>query len=198
QRWRVQSLQQESSDIRSFVLTPETGAAPSFAAGQHLPIRVTTAAGETLLRTYSLSSAPSDGQLRISVRAQGVVSRHLHEQVQVGDVREVRPPLGSFTLDSASNRPLVLIGAGVGIPRLLSMRREKVALGQGRRRRFLQGARTRAGRRFQAGPRELAQRAWGLLPVHRALSAAVQGAVCARAYPQQGWIDRAKSKAARP
>lgn len=97
QRWRVLSLQQESSDIRSFVLAPEQGVAPRFAAGQHLPIRITTATGDTLLRTYSLSSAPSDGQLRISVKAQGVVSRHLHEQVQVGDVLEVRPPLGSFT-----------------------------------------------------------------------------------------------------
>ena len=72
------SLQQESSDIRSFVLAPEQGVAPRFAAGQHLPIRITTAAGDTLLRTYSLSSAPSDGQLRISVKAQGLVSRHLH------------------------------------------------------------------------------------------------------------------------
>jgi ferredoxin-NADP reductase/predicted pyridoxine 5'-phosphate oxidase superfamily flavin-nucleotide-binding protein len=198
QRWRVQSLQQESSDIRSFVLAPETGAAPSFAAGQHLPIRVTTAAGETLLRTYSLSSAPSDGQLRISVRAQGVVSRHLHQQVQVGDVLEVRPPLGSFTLDSDSNRPLVLIGAGVGITPLLSMLREQVALGQGRRMHFFQGARTLADLPFQAELRELVQRAGGLLQVHRALSAAEQGAVLGRDYEQQGRIDLAQIKAALP
>jgi ferredoxin-NADP reductase/predicted pyridoxine 5'-phosphate oxidase superfamily flavin-nucleotide-binding protein len=198
QRWRVQSLQQESSDIRSFVLTPETGAAPSFAAGQHLPIRVTTAAGETLLRTYSLSSAPSDGQLRISVRAQGVVSQYLHEQVQVGDVLEVRPPLGSFTLDSDSNRPLVLIGAGVGITPLLSMLREQVALGQGRRVHFFQGARTLADLPFQAELRELVQRAGGLLQVHRALSAAEQGAVLGRDYEQQGRIDLAQIKAALP
>lgn len=198
QRWRVQSLQQESSDIRSFVLAPETGAAPSFAAGQHLPIRVTTAAGETLLRTYSLSSAPSDGQLRISVRAQGVVSRHLHQQVQVGDVLEVRPPLGSFTLDSDSNRPLVLIGAGVGITPLLSMLREQVALGQGRRMHFFQGARTLADLPFQAELRELVQRAGGLLQVHRALSAAEQDAVLGRDYEQKGRIDLAQIKAALP
>jgi uncharacterized protein len=196
QRWRVLSLQQESSDIRSFVLAPQQGAAPSFAAGQHLPIRISSAAGETLLRTYSLSSAPSDGFLRISVKAQGVVSRHLHEQVQVGDVLEVRAPLGSFTLNSDTHRPLVLIGAGVGITPLLSMLREQVALGRGRRIHFFQGARTLADLPFQAELRELVQRANGLLHIHRALSAPGSDAVLGRDYEQQGRLDLAQIKAA--
>ncbi len=195
QRWRVQSVQQESADIRSLVLAPETGVAPDFAAGQHLPIRITTAAGETLLRTYSLSSAPSDGQLRISVKAQGVVSRHLHEQVQVGDVLDVRPPLGSFTLNSDSKRPLVLIGAGVGITPLLSMLREQVALGQGRRIHFFQGARTLADLPFQAELRELVQRAGGLLKIHRALSTPEADALPGRDYEQHGRIELAQIKA---
>lgn len=195
QRWRVQSVQQESADIRSLVLAPETGAAPSFAAGQHLPIRITTAAGETLLRTYSLSSAPSDGQLRISVKAQGVVSRHLHEQVQVGDVLDVRPPLGSFTLNSDTDRPLVLIGAGVGITPLLSMLREQVALGQGRRIHFFQGARTLAELPFQAELCELMQRAGGLLKIHRALSMPEADALPGRDYEQHGRIELAQIKA---
>lgn len=198
QRWRVQSVQQESADIRSLVLAPEAGAAPDFAAGQHLPIRITTAAGETLLRTYSLSSAPSDNQLRISVKAQGVVSRHLHEQVQVGDVLDVRPPLGSFTLNSDTDRPLVLIGAGVGITPLLSMLREQVALGQGRRIHFFQGARTLADLPFQAELRELVQRAGGLLKIHRALSTPEADALSGRDYEQQGRIELAQIKAALP
>jgi uncharacterized protein len=196
QRWRVQSLQQESVDIRSFVLAPEQGVAPRFAAGQHLPIRITTATGDTLLRTYSLSSAPSDGQLRISIKAQGLVSRHLHEQIQVGDVLEVRPPLGSFTLNSDTNRPLVLIGVGVGITPLLSMLREQVALGQGRRIHFFQGARMLADLPFQAELRELVQRAGSLLKIHRALSAPEQDAVLGRDYEQHGRIELAQIKAA--
>jgi len=196
QRWRVQHQQQESADIRSFVLAPEQGVAPRFAAGQHLPIRITTATGETLLRTYSLSSAPSDGQLRISIKAQGVVSRHLHEQIRVGDVLDVRPPLGSFTLNSETNRPLVLIGAGVGITPLLSMLREQVALEQGRRIHFFQGARTLADLPFQAELRELVQRAGGLLQVHRALSAPEQDAVLGHDYEQHGRIELAQIKAA--
>ncbi|MGG2396677.1 pyridoxamine 5'-phosphate oxidase family protein [Pseudomonas sp. SH1-B] len=196
QRWRVQSLQQESVDIRSFVLAPEAGIVPAFSAGQHLPIRITTAEGETLLRTYSLSSAPSDGFLRISVKAQGVVSRHLHEQLQAGDVLDVRPPLGSFTLDGDSERPLVLIGAGVGITPLLSMLREQVALGQGKRIHFFQGARRLSDLPFQAELGELVKRADGLLHVHRALSAPEEEAILGHDYEQRGRIDLAQIKAA--
>lgn len=194
QRWRVQSVQQESADIRSLVLAPEAGVAPDFAAGQHLPIRITTATGETLLRTYSISSAPSDAFLRISVKAQGVVSRHLHEQVREGDVLEVRAPLGSFTLNSDTDRPLVLIGAGIGITPLLSMLREQVALGQGRRIHFFQGARTLADLPFQAELRELVLRADGLLKIHRALSAPEADALPGRDYEQQGRIELAQIK----
>ncbi|UFQ98864.1 pyridoxamine 5'-phosphate oxidase family protein [Pseudomonas wenzhouensis] len=198
QRWRVQSLQQESADIRSFVLAPETGAAPSFAAGQHLPIRISGAAGEPLLRSYSLSSAPSDGYLRISVKAQGVASRYLHAQVRVGDVLEVRAPLGRFTLNCDSDRPLVLIGAGVGITPLLSMLREQVALGQGKRMHFFQGARTLADLPFQAELRELVQRAGGLLKIHRALSAPEADALLRLDYEHHGRIELAQIKAALP
>ena len=64
------------------------------------------------------------------------MSRHLHEQVQVGDVLEVRAPLGSFTLNSDTHRPLVLIGAGtdawnlfyLGISRLESPLYARIAL----------------------------------------------------------------------
>lgn len=202
QRWRVQSLQQESRDIRSLLLAPEEGGAVSFAAGQHLPLRIVTTAGERLVRTYSLSSAPSDGYLRISVKAQGRVSRHLHEQVRVGDLLEVRPPLGRFTLNTDSARPVVLIGAGVGITPLLSMLRELVELNarqaSGRRIHFFQGARALHDLAFQIELRELAQRAGGLLHIHRALSAPGPDAQPGRDYEAHGRLDLAQIKAALP
>jgi ferredoxin-NADP reductase len=108
----------------------------------------------------------------------------------------VRPPLGSFTLNSDINRPLVLVGAGVGITPLLSMLREQVALGQGRRIHFFQGARTLADLPFQAELRELVKRAGGLLQVHRALSAPEQDAVLGHDYEQHGRIELAQIKAA--
>ncbi|MBD9415319.1 pyridoxamine 5'-phosphate oxidase family protein [Pseudomonas sp. PDM16] len=202
QHWRVLEQRQESRDIRSLLLAPEDGGAVSFAPGQHLPVRITTAQGEVLVRTYSLSSAPSDGFLRISVKAQGKGSRHLHEQVRVGDLLEVRQPLGGFTLKTDSSRPVVLIGAGVGITPLLSMLRELVAAnaGQapGRRIHFFQGARALHDLPFQAELQALVQGAAGRLHVHRALSAPGEEAMQGRDYESQGRLELAQVQAALP
>lgn len=70
QAWRVQRVEQESRDIRSFYLEPPASSTVAFAPGQHVPVQIQLDGEAALIRTYSLSSAPSDGYLRISVKAQ--------------------------------------------------------------------------------------------------------------------------------
>ncbi|MCX5508989.1 pyridoxamine 5'-phosphate oxidase family protein [Pseudomonas sp. BJa3] len=180
--WRVLRVEQESRDIRSFYLQPEEGTAVDFAPGQHIPVRLQVDGEAPLIRTYSLSSAPSDGHLRISVKAQGPASRYLHQQLKVGDPLQVRLPMGSFTLDHTSDRPLVLVGAGVGITPLIAMLREQLALGLGRRIYLFHGSRTLADLPFQHELAELQQHAGGLLSIHRALSLPEPQAVQGRDY----------------
>lgn len=170
QAWRVLRVEQESRDIRSFYLEPPSDSGVTFAPGQHIPVQVQIDGEAAMIRTYSLSSAPSDGYLRISVKAQGPASRHLHERVKPGDVLDVRSPMGSFTLDEQSTRPLVLIGAGVGITPLLAMLREQLNKGQARRIHLFHGARSLADLPFGQELASLRQQAGGLLHVHRALS----------------------------
>lgn len=186
QDWQVLRVERESEDIRSFYLQPPTGVTVDFAPGQHLPIRLATGE-QPLIRTYSLSSAPSDGELRISVKAQGPASRHLHEQVRVGDHLQVRAPMGSFTLKRDSARPVVLIAAGVGITPLLSMLRE-LAAGPARRVHLFQSARTLGQLPFQREIAELRQRA-PHLQIHRALSRPEDSAVLGVDFEQQGRLD---------
>ncbi|MBV4464632.1 pyridoxamine 5'-phosphate oxidase family protein [Pseudomonas sp. SWRI79] len=155
-RWRplrVTRIEQESHNIRSIYLEPADGAGlPVFQAGQHLPLRFNLG-GEIHIRTYSLSSAPSDDFFRISVKRDGVVSSHLHEQIQVGDLLEARAPQGHFTVAPNERRPLVLLAAGVGITPLLSMVREVVYQGLRTRRIrptwFFQSSRTLADQPFR-------------------------------------------------
>jgi hypothetical protein len=99
--FRVCQIQQESSSIRSLLLEPADGFARSLhQPGQYLPIRLTLPGhAESLVRTYTLSSAPSDASYRISVKAEGLVSRHLH-QLRVGDIVEAQAPRGDFVLDA--------------------------------------------------------------------------------------------------
>ncbi|AWY38907.1 FAD-binding oxidoreductase [Pseudomonas putida] len=129
---RVARIVDESRSIRSFYLEPGDGVGLSgFEPGQHLPIRIQLEGQKApSIRTYSVSSAPSDQFLRISVKRDGLVSSHLHERVQVGDWIEGRAPQGHFTVNASERRPLVLLAAGVGVTPLLSMLREVVYEGK--------------------------------------------------------------------
>src|SRR5262249_55283399 len=82
--FRVARIVAESSTVRSFHLEPADGnGIIPHRAGQHLPIRLMPAGSEKpLLRTYTLSVAPSDGIYRLSVKRDGAVSRHLHDEVK--------------------------------------------------------------------------------------------------------------------
>ncbi|MHA3734173.1 pyridoxamine 5'-phosphate oxidase family protein [Pseudomonas sp. Eth.TT006] len=171
---RVTRIERESQHIRSIYLQPDDGAGmPVFQAGQHLPLRFTLN-GETHIRTYSLSSAPSDDFLRISVKREGLVSGHLHQQIRVGDVLEARAPQGHFTVAPLEQRPLVLLAAGVGITPLLSMLREVVY--QGLRTRgirptlLLQSSRSLADQPFRKELDHLLETAGGAVRVLRLLS----------------------------
>lgn len=171
---RVAKIEAESRHIRSIYLEPVGGAGlPVFLAGQHLPLRFTLN-GEVHIRTYSLSSAPSDGFYRISVKREGLISSHLHQQIQVGDVLEARAPQGHFTVAPLARRPLVLLAAGVGITPLLSMLREVVY--QGLRTRgirptlLLQSSRSLADQPFRQELDRLLERSGEAVRVLRLLS----------------------------
>jgi ferredoxin-NADP reductase/predicted pyridoxine 5'-phosphate oxidase superfamily flavin-nucleotide-binding protein len=201
QQWRVTHVQQESRDIRSLFLAPLDHSRVPFTAGQHLPMRL-QAGDEALVRTYSVSSAPSDGHIRISVKLQGQASRHLHENVQAGDLLEVRVPLGSFTLVDELARPAVLIGAGVGITPLIAMARELVAQNRQHQRarhiHLFHSARSLADLPFRNELNALQQQADGLLHIHRALSSPGAEAQLGRDYQLAGRLGFAQVKARLP
>ncbi len=173
--FRIARIVDESSVIRSFHLEPADGLGViTHEAGQHLPIRVRPeVTAEPVLRTYTLSTAPSDGYYRISVKRQGLVSNHLHDDLAVGDVIEARAPAGGFTIDPLEARPAVLLAAGVGITPMLAMLRSIVFEGLRKRRvrptfMFI-AARTLAERAFDQEIAELAAQADGAVKVIRLL-----------------------------
>ena len=195
-RWRpmrVVRIEAQSHNIRSIYLEPADGAGlPVFQAGQHLPLRFNID-GEVHIRTYSLSSAPSDDFFRISVKREGRVSSHLHEQVNVGDLLEARTPQGHFTVAPHERRPLVLLAAGVGITPLLSMLREVVY--QGLRTRHIrptwlfQSSRTLADLPFRAELDQLLEGAGDAVRVLRVLSQPEAGVKEGEDFDLTGRID---------
>ncbi|MCH4538580.1 FAD-binding oxidoreductase [Ochrobactrum sp. POC9] len=198
-QWRpltVTRIVKESETIRSFHLQPgdDAGLLPH-AAGQHLPIRVTPPGREKpVIRTYSLSVAPSDGIYRISVKRNGLVSQFLHDSVAVGDIIEARAPAGGFTIDAGATRPAVLVAGGVGITPLLAMLRHIVYEGLRTQRvrpvTLFHAARSKAERPFEKEIAELADATKGVMRVVRVLSD-TDGAEMGIDYDTVGRIDMA-------
>jgi len=127
-RFRIARIKDESSVIRSFKLVPaDKQPVPWFDAGQFLTLRVTpSGASTTLCRTYTVSSAPGEESLQISVKREpgGVVSNYLHDALTMGVEIEVKAPRGNFTLDAAETRPAVLLAGGVGVTPMISMAKQ--------------------------------------------------------------------------
>lgn len=191
---RVTRIEKESAGILSYYLEPQDGAGiPSYQPGQHAPLRVKPGEKETLLRTYSFSSAPSDPFLRISVKRDGVVSGYLHDKVAVGSSVDIRGPQGEFVVDNAVARPVVLLAAGIGITPLLSMLRHLVYEGKRTRRMrrtyLVYGARTMAERAFDQEVCELVAQAGAALSVVRVLSRPEETARKGVDYEALGHVD---------
>jgi len=114
----------ESEDVTSFVFAARDGGElAAFEAGQHLPIELEVPGHrEPVRRSYSLSSGPGGERYRISVKREplGLVSRHLHDRIEVGAIINARAPEGDFVL-GCTERPVVLISAGVGVTPMVSM-----------------------------------------------------------------------------
>jgi uncharacterized protein len=192
--FRVSRMVDESDVIRSFYLEPADGAGiVPHLAGQHLPIRVTLPGdAKPLIRTYTLSAAPSDGVYRISVKRDGRVSSYLHDALEIGALLDVRAPAGDFTVEALERRPAVLLAAGIGITPMLAMLRHIVYEGLRKRRIrptwMIVSARTLANQAFAKEIDELAQRAGGAVTVIRVLSNP-HGAQFKRDYEVSGRID---------
>lgn len=201
---RVTGIEDESDGIRSFYFEPADGAGlPAFKAGQHLPLRLSLD-GRTppLIRTYSLSSAPSDGFFRISVKRDGLASAYLHDHVSVGDLLQARSPQGSFVVDPQERRPLVLLGAGIGVTPMLSMLREVIYEGKrvrgGRATWFIQSARRLADLAFREEVDTLIAKAGDQLTAIRVMSQPETSARVGEDFHLTGRIDLDLLKALLP
>ncbi|MCD0504339.1 NO-inducible flavohemoprotein [Bordetella petrii] len=152
--FRVARKQAESAEITSFYLVPaDGGPVPDYLPGQYISLRVyVPELGLAQPRQYSLSGAPGQGQLRISVKREGAVgdapagsvSNLLHARIHEGDILDLAPPQGDFTLDVKRAAPVVLLSGGVGLTPMVSMLNHLVEKGDARQIRFVHACRDRS------------------------------------------------------
>jgi ferredoxin-NADP reductase len=115
-------------------------------AGQHVDVRLTAEDGYQAQRSYSISSAPEDRRLEITVERldDGEVSPYLTDELHTGDRLELRGPIGGwFTWEASEGGPLLLVGGGSGIAPLMAMIRHRAAANSEASCRLLYSSRSR-------------------------------------------------------
>lgn len=124
QKLLVLSNVKEAEDVRSIVLGKPSGAPlRGFEPGQHIVLKAIAADGKPLIRTYSLSGSPEGNVYRISIKREpgGTGSGYLQDFLEPGTEIDVSAPRGTFTLNTESTVPIVLLSAGIGVTPLLSI-----------------------------------------------------------------------------
>ncbi|WP_312796916.1 FAD-binding oxidoreductase [Tianweitania sp.] len=144
--FRCVGRKQENADVVSFLFEPEDQAPVGpIAPGQYVTLALP---GDDVQpprrRCYSVSATPTPRTLRLSVRRIGAggVSDLLHHTIQPSSEVLLGAPGGQFILNSQAARPVVLVGAGVGITPLLPMAQALAAAPDGREVWFVHAARS--------------------------------------------------------
>ncbi|MFJ9821910.1 MOSC domain-containing protein [Streptomyces sp. NPDC101151] len=120
---RVARVVPETPTVSSIYLnTTDDTPLPVSRAGQYLSIRLAIGDTAPTVRSYSLSSSPTAGTYRISVKheAHGKVSSYIHDTLHPGDHVDIASPRGTFVLEEGTC-PVVLISAGIGATPVLAM-----------------------------------------------------------------------------
>lgn len=114
----------ENDVVTSFYMRPKDGGKlKKSMPGQFISVNpIKEGENKGAIRQYSLSMKPGSDFYRISVKREehGLVSRYMHDKVNIGDTIFITDPLGDFILKEG-NKPVVLISGGIGVTPTMAM-----------------------------------------------------------------------------
>lgn len=125
-RLSIQDIRRETDETVSvaFTVPDDLKAAYAFQSGQYLTFKVNLD-GEEIRRSYSLCSAPYEGEWRVAIKKveHGKFSTYANEHLSVGQEMEVMTPTGSFTtaISPERKKSYLLFAAGSGITPVISL-----------------------------------------------------------------------------
>ncbi|GAA4272734.1 1,2-phenylacetyl-CoA epoxidase subunit PaaE [Aquimarina gracilis] len=123
---RVSEVYKETKDCTAitFDIPAELKENFSYIQGQHLTLK-TCIDGDEVRRSYSLCSSPLENKWQVAVKRinGGVFSNYANDDLKVGDVLEVMPPVGNFFVQVVPSKAknYVVFAAGSGITPILSI-----------------------------------------------------------------------------
>ena len=119
----VEKIDVESFDTKTFHFRLSNNEEIDFKAGQYIFIKHLKE-GKPMVKPYSIASSPSDKnkiEIVLNKIPNGYFSTYLCDRVNVGDVLEIKGPLGLFNLKEPINNDVIFVGTGTGIGPLRSM-----------------------------------------------------------------------------
>lgn len=127
---RIKAVTFEAENILALELrAPEGGALPAFTAGSHIDLHL----ADGLVRSYSLVNSQDERHRYVIAvaldRNSRGGSRHVHQNLRVGDVLTIGAPRNNFVLDETASHS-VLIAGGIGVTPLWCMAQRLEALGR--------------------------------------------------------------------
>lgn len=155
---RVVDIRRETPSAITLLLEPEDGRRIVIRAGQYLT-HCFNINGALLKRAYSLSTSES-GALACTIKLipGGIVSRHVAQQLRIGDHYTLIGPSGDFVLDPASTKPLAFLAAGSGITPVISLLETALTQNAERSVQLVYASRSESEIIFRERLDELAQR----------------------------------------
>lgn len=174
-RLKIADVRRETPEAVSiaFAVPHELAGVYRFNPGQHLTLR-TQIDGAEVRRSYSICTAPDDGELRVAVKRVegGVFSTLANGAIKPGDEIDVMTPQGRFgvALDPAAARTYVAIVAGSGITPIMSILRTVLAHEPKSRVVLIYGNRTTQSIIFREALEDVKDRFMGRFTVHHILS----------------------------
>ena len=167
-------MRRETPDAVSIAFAVPDALAPAYAyaPGQYLTLR-TTLDGEEVRRSYSISSGPDEGELRIGVKRveSGLFSTFATEALQAGHAVDVMTPTGRFGIGATVDGGIYAgFAAGSGITPVLSILRGVLAREPEGRFFLFYGNRSAEDVMFRTTLDDLKDRFLGRLSVFHVLS----------------------------
>ncbi len=127
---KVIKVIEDTWDTKTFVMVDaEEGNRPwDYWAGQYLTFRFDHISEKPIVRSYTMSSSPNQGEtcaFTVKRVEGGLVSNWLCDNVSIGTVLRARGPIGRFIYEPEKDRKhLVMVAAGSGVTPFVSIMRE--------------------------------------------------------------------------
>ena len=176
---KVKEVRREIEDAVSVAFDIPEGLMSTFtfSPGQYVTLK-TNVQGEELRRSYSICSAPHEGELRVAIKQieGGKFSTYANQTLKEGDSLEAMPPMGNFKWSQGAE-PSHLVGwaAGSGITPMMSIAKTVLQSDEHSTFTLFYGNKNSNSIRFKDELEDLKNSFVDLLEVHHILSREDQG-----------------------